>query len=119
MNMRESASFQWEKIANSLEEIIFPENGIAEINLQTRNICIANTADGLKAFAATCPHAGASLAESGELDSRGNITCCVHNYRFSLKHGRDPFNEYYLKIYPVKLEDDGVYVGLSKNTPKM
>ena len=112
MSMKPDTKYQWKKIANSIDEISFLENGIAEINLPARRICIANTTDGLRAFSATCPHAGASLAENGELDSRGNITCCVHNYRFNLKHGRDPFNEYFLKVFPVKLEDDGVYVGL-------
>ena len=110
--MKFDKQYQWEKIANSIEEITFLENGIAEITLPAKKICVASTPDGLKAFAATCPHAGASLVESGELDSRGNINCCVHNYRFSLKHGRDPFNEYFLKVYPVRLEDDGIYVGL-------
>ncbi|MEO6682865.1 MAG: Rieske 2Fe-2S domain-containing protein [Ginsengibacter sp.] len=110
--MKLEKQYQWVKIANDIDEISFLKNGIAEIHLPEKNICIADTSDGLRAFAATCPHAGASLAESGELDSRGNINCCVHNYRFSLKHGRDPFNEYFLKVFPVKVEHDGIYVGL-------
>lgn len=110
--MENNKRYQWEKIAHSIDEISFPENGIVEIDLPARKICIAKTPDGLKAFAATCPHAGASFAENGELDSRGNITCCVHNYRFNLNHGRDPFNEYFLKIFPVKVGADGIYVGL-------
>lgn len=110
--MENDNRYHWEKIANNIEEISFLENGIAEINLASKKICVANTPDGLKAFAATCPHAGASLAENGQLDSRGNINCCVHNYRFNLKHGRDPFNEYFLKTYPVRVEADGVYVGV-------
>ena len=110
--MEHSKSYQWEKIADSVGEITFLENGIVEIEVNSKRLCLAKTPEGLRAFAPTCPHAGASLAKNGELDSRGNITCCVHNYRFNLKHGRDPFNEYFLKIYPVRLETDGIYVGM-------
>lgn len=104
--------YNWIKIAENEEAISFGENGIAEFDVTVRKICIATTEKGKVAFAANCPHAGASLAVHGQLDSRGNIRCCVHNYRFNLSHGRDPFNEYFLRIFPVRIMSTGVYVGL-------
>jgi 3-phenylpropionate/trans-cinnamate dioxygenase ferredoxin subunit len=39
--------------------------------------------------------------------------CPLHRYRFSLANGRNTSGEgYFLKTYPVKEDDDGVWVGL-------
>ena len=51
----------------------------------------------------------------GFLDKNGNIVCPVHRYVFSLENGRDISGEgYYLKIYPVKINDEGVFIGFEE-----
>ena len=98
------------KIAENINEFDFPGNNLIEITAGDKSVCLVRTSSGLKACAAKCPHAGGKMAE-GKLDSKGNIVCCVHNYHFSLIHGRDSFNEgYYLKIYPVIINDEGVFL---------
>lgn len=98
------------KIAESIDAFIFPQNNLVEILADGKQICLIKTATGFKACAARCPHAGGKMAE-GKLDNKGNIVCCVHNYHFSLIHGRDAFNEgYFLKIYQVNVNEEGVFI---------
>ncbi len=60
-----------------------------------------------------CPHAGLPLEEG---DVRGSIiTCRFHGYTYNLKDGKNvdcPTQETPAKIFPVKLEDQKVYVQL-------
>lgn len=108
----EDGKYTWIKIANASDEFVFGENNLLRLSVNGRAICLAKTAEGIKAFSNKCPHAGAELSE-GKLDHRGNIVCCKHNYHFNLTHGRDALNEgYFLKIYPVEEREDGVYVGM-------
>lgn len=103
-------SIQWHKIAESLDVIAFNEKGIASVSVNEKIICVIKTEDGLQACTDRCPHAGASLSD-GFIDKNRNIVCCEHNYKFNLKTGRDAMNEgYFLKLYKIKIEDDGVFV---------
>jgi 3-phenylpropionate/trans-cinnamate dioxygenase ferredoxin subunit len=100
------------KIAKNIQEISFPQNNIAVVNVEGKSICIARTNKGLKACSSLCPHAGGDLSE-GFIDKRGNISCPVHGYRFSLKNGRDANNEgYFLKIYKVIEAEEGIFLKL-------
>ncbi|MGN6604353.1 MAG: Rieske (2Fe-2S) protein [Ginsengibacter sp.] len=100
------------KIAKNIQEISFPQNNIAVVNVEGKSLCIAKTNAGLKAFSSYCPHAGGDLSD-GFIDKRENIICPVHAYRFSLNNGRDANNEgYFLKIYKVIEADDGIFVKL-------
>ena len=102
----------WIKVADNIEEIPFRENRIASIKIEEKIICIAETSFGLKAFSSKCPHAGGSLSE-GFIDKKQNIICPVHGYRFSFNTGRDTNGEgYFLKIYPVKENDGGIFIKL-------
>jgi 3-phenylpropionate/trans-cinnamate dioxygenase ferredoxin subunit len=102
----------WIKIADHLNNISFPENNIAKIQVRNKSICLIKTSDGLKACSATCPHAGGDLSE-GFVDKIDNIICPIHNYRFSLNSGRDRDGEgYFLKIYRVKETEQGIFIKL-------
>lgn len=98
----------WIKIARNIEEINF-KNNIATIQINERSICIIKTLKGLKACSSECPHAGGDLS-SGFLDAKGNIICPVHNYRFNLNHGRDTNGEYFLKIFQIKENEEGIWL---------
>lgn len=98
------------KIANNLEELNFSEKEIARTMVDDKALCIVRQGDVLRACTDTCPHAGASLSE-GYVDSRGYIVCCVHNYKFSLEHGRDSMNEgYRLRTYDIFQTPEGIFV---------
>lgn len=102
----------WIKIANKTGEIIFNENNVARIAVEGKPICMIQTDGVLKACASKCPHAGGDLSD-GYLDKRGHIVCPVHGYRFNIISGRDTCGEgYFLKIYPVKITEDGIFVAL-------
>lgn len=102
----------WVKVAESLEEIPFGANGLAEILAGDKRVCIGRYKEAVFAFAAKCPHASGSFA-AGFIDPLGNVVCPLHRYKFCLKNGRNVSGEgYSLKHWPVEVREDGVYVGL-------
>jgi len=105
---------KWHKIADSPDEIQFNENHLAEIKVHEKKVCLIQTMNAIRACAAKCPHAGGDMVE-GFLDRETNIVCPVHRYIFNLNSGRDLNNEgYYLKIYPVEIKQDGVFLGMEE-----
>ena len=106
---------KWTKIADSITEIDFSSNHIAEVMAEDKKICVAKYQENIFAFAYKCPHAGGFFVE-GFVDALGNVVCPVHRYKYCLKNGRNVSGEgYYLKHWPVEIRDDGVYVGLDTN----
>lgn len=107
---------RWVKIAGSVAEISFAGNGIAVVTAGEKTICLARKNNVLYAFAEKCPHASGLLAE-GFIDALGNVVCPLHRYKFCLKNGRNVSGEgYYLKHWPVKEDENGVFVGLPPST---
>jgi 3-phenylpropionate/trans-cinnamate dioxygenase ferredoxin subunit len=104
--------YKWYKVAESKEELFAGGNGLVEITVGEKKICMALHQENLYACAAKCPHAGGRMAQ-GWLDAGGNIVCPLHRYRFDLKNGRNVSGEgYYLKTYVVELREEGVFVGV-------
>ncbi|MEO6540910.1 MAG: Rieske 2Fe-2S domain-containing protein, partial [Ferruginibacter sp.] len=90
-------------------------NGLAELELNGKKICVAFHHDHLFACTQKCPHAGGLLAD-GYMDAAGNIVCPVHRYKFELKTGRNTSGEgYYLKTFPIEVRNDGVFIKLDKS----
>lgn len=103
---------QWIKIAESVAEISFGTNQIAETKAGDKAICVARHEGQLFAFANKCPHASGHFKD-GWVDALGNVVCPLHRYKFCLKNGHNVTGEgYYLKHWPVEVRDDGVYVGM-------
>jgi 3-phenylpropionate/trans-cinnamate dioxygenase ferredoxin subunit len=103
---------RWVKVAESIEGLSFPANNIAEVTVDGKLICLARFNNGLFAFAPKCPHASGRFVD-GYLDVLGNVVCPIHRYKFCLKNGRNVTGEgYYLKHWPVKVVEEGVFVGL-------
>ncbi len=102
----------WVKVAESLEEIPFGANQLAEVTADDKRLCMGKYKDDLFAFAAKCPHASGFFV-NGFIDALGNVVCPLHRYKFCMKNGRNVSGEgYYLKHWPVEVREDGVYVGL-------
>jgi nitrite reductase/ring-hydroxylating ferredoxin subunit len=112
------------KIAEHPNELNFATNGLAEVVVNGKKICVGQVgtmsgnleADRLSvrlfACAAACPHAGARMA-NGQIDALGNIICPLHRYKFSLVNGRNVSGEgYHLKTWKVEWREDGVWVEL-------
>ena len=101
----------WVKIAESVNEIPFGSNNLAQVTAADKQVCIGKYKDELFAFSAKCPHASGLFAE-GFIDALGNVVCPLHRYKFCMKNGRNVSGEgYYLKHWPVEVRGDGIYVG--------
>lgn len=104
--------YDWIKIAEHVNEIDFGANQLAVAEANGKKICIGKHADDYFAFAYKCPHAGGILAD-GYIDATGNVVCPLHRYKFNMKNGRNVTGEgYYLKTWPVEINEDGVFVGM-------
>lgn len=107
--------FNWHKIADNADEIIFQENKLTELTVGGKTICLVKKEDEIFACAPKCPHAGGHLAD-GYIDVQGNIVCPLHRYRFNPETGRNISGEgYFLKTYKVELREDGLYIGFEKS----
>lgn len=102
----------WIKVAPTVAEIPFGTNGLAEIAVAGKVLCLVKHKDRLFAIAHKCPHASGRFAD-GFVDALGNVVCPVHRYKFCLQNGRNVSGEgYYLKHWPTEVRKDGIYVAL-------
>ncbi|MEO5995832.1 MAG: Rieske 2Fe-2S domain-containing protein [Chitinophagaceae bacterium] len=106
--------YTWYKIAGGQEEIHFQMNNMAVMEVNGKTISLARHQDELFAFAHKCPHAGSILAE-GSIDSKGNVVCPMHGYRFNVINGRNVTGEgYTLMHWPVERRENGIFVGMEE-----
>lgn len=110
--MLSTSNQSWYKIAESIAEIRFAANGLAEIEVNGKKICIGKHQNQLFACTQKCPHAGGMLAD-GCIDAVGNLVCPLHRYKFNPGNGRNISGEgYFLKTFNIEEREDGVYVNL-------
>lgn len=103
----------WFKIAESLAEINFSVNGLAEVEVNEKKLCIGIHNNQIFACTQKCPHAGGILA-NGYLDAIGNLVCPLHRYKFNTKNGRNISGEgFFLKTFRIEEREDGIYICLS------
>ncbi len=109
-----SDQLRWVKIAGTVAELPIGANNLAEIIVKGKKVCIGNWGGELFAFIPSCPHAGGPFSK-GFIDVLGNVVCPLHRYKFCLKNGRNVSGEgYYLKRWPVKVNEEGVFIGFDK-----
>ena len=86
------------------------DQGLLEIEVAGKQICLSRHQNILGACTAKCPHAGAKMS-AGYIDVLGNIVCPLHRYKFSLKNGRNVSGEgYFLKTFAIEERKEGVFV---------
>ena len=108
------ADHTWIKVAESSLELPWQDNAMCVVEAGGKKITLAQKGEQVFAFAHKCPHAGGIMA-NGTIDAMGNVVCPLHRYRFSMQNGRNTSGEgYFLKTYPVKMEETGVYIGFKK-----
>lgn len=97
------------------------------VEVEGREIVLANERGTLYAFDSRCPHMGAAL-EDATIDAQGVLQCPRHRSRFRLATGEvvewAPWPpvvgavlgaikaEHVLAVYPVQVEDGQVSIGL-------
>lgn len=113
--METNKKYQWYKVAEDIVEIKFSANGMGEIVVGNKIICIALHKNEVTACSQKCPHAGGILSE-GFIDPLGNIVCPLHRYKFSPQTGRNTSGEgFFLKTFPVEIRKEGVFIGIEEN----
>jgi len=110
-----SKKYEWHKVAAGVAELKWSPGEISEVEADGKKICVARWNDQWFGFSNTCPHAGAPMTDAF-VSGQCQVVCPVHHLKFNLKNGgRDVNGEgYTLKIYPVEIREDGIYVGLEE-----
>ena len=86
------------------------------IRIQNRQIILAITPQGPKAFQNQCPHQGYPLLK-GKISENCQLTCPWHNWKFDLETGECLTGGDELPIYPIEIHDDQIWVNLSPLDP--
>lgn len=104
----------WVKIFSStgeLEQALVP-NRPRQLQVRGLRICLVLREGRLHAVEDSCPHNGESLSK-GNVNFLGEVVCPWHGQRFNLKTGREcSESSRDLIVYPVRQDDDGIFVGL-------
>ena len=104
----------WVKLFHSLSEA---KDRLAEsrpqlLEVSNVRICLVLRGDQLFAVSNKCTHNGESLSK-GKVNFANEIVCPWHGYQFNLKTGREyQQRSSDLETFPIKIETDGVYIGL-------
>lgn len=90
------------------------EEEVMAVFIGDEEICIYNVEGTFYATHGICTHENVGLADGFVEGDR--IECPLHSACFEIKTGRavNAPAEVDLKIYPVKVEDDTIYVGIQK-----
>ena len=86
----------------------FPEGEGRVVRVDGRKVAVFRIKGQLLAVQDTCPHMASSFVESGRLHGK-RVTCGWHGWSFDLVSGKGDRSKD-LRIYPVEVEDDAVYV---------
>ncbi|GFO67690.1 (2Fe-2S) ferredoxin [Geomonas limicola] len=96
------------EFAAKLSEV--PDWGKKLVKVAGQDVLLVKTKGAVYACEPECPHQYAPLS-GALLKEAGKITCQRHGYKFDLKTGAcDPFPEYSLKVYPVEVRGEDIYV---------
>jgi nitrite reductase (NADH) small subunit len=112
----ENANIYWFKAA---KVSAFPENGGACVKYNDQQIAVFNFTRRNEWYACQnmCPHKRQMVLSRGMIGSHTlepKVACPFHKKTFSLKTGEClNAEEEQIKIYPVKVEDGYVYIGIS------
>src|SRR3954467_12925360 len=107
----------WFKAAHAND---FPENGGACVKYKDLQVAVFNFSRRNEWYACQnmCPHKMQMALSRGMIGSHDNepkVACPFHKKTFSLKSGAClNAEEHSIKVYPVKVEDGFVYIGINQ-----
>ncbi|MCC9167648.1 Rieske (2Fe-2S) protein [Pontibacter harenae] len=105
-------SYTWHKIFSSEEEAKaqVPQRQLKQLVIDGHSICFAHTFAGFFAVQDACPHLGHSLSKGNYLNE---VICPWHSYRYNLDNGKEcDWRTRNAISYPLKIETEGLYVGI-------
>ncbi|MEX1188130.1 MAG: Rieske 2Fe-2S domain-containing protein [Bacteroidia bacterium] len=106
----------WFLLFSSEEKAIenLPLNKVVAIEVDSKELCIARHDTGYFVTNSKCPHQGLPLNKGGFCE-KGNIICPFHRYEWDMRTGRESrMQENNMEVYPVKLDEKGLWVGIEK-----
>ena len=89
------------------------KRAVKMVRVAGKQIAFFNTATGIKACDNRCPHEGYPLSE-GSLSQDCTLTCNWHNWKFNLDSGANLFGGDRLRIYPVEVRRQEVWVDITE-----
>ncbi len=85
--------------------------GRAVVRIDSRQIAVFRTEEGLFACNNRCPHQGFPLCE-GTIDGDKVLTCNWHNWKFDLFTGTNVLGGDHLRVYPIEERNGDVWVNV-------
>ena len=105
---------EWVKIFSSVNDMekALPPKLPRLLVVRGIRVCMVMQEGNLYAVEDTCTHNGESLSK-GVINFSNEVVCPWHGHRFNLKTGREcEERSRDLVTYPVKIEPEGVFIGL-------
>lgn len=96
--------------ARSLSEL--KQSKALKVRIAGKQIALFHTPQGVRACDNNCPHEGYPLSE-GSLSEDCTLTCNWHNWKFNLNTGDNLYGGDLLRIYPVELRGDEIWVDIT------
>jgi nitrite reductase/ring-hydroxylating ferredoxin subunit len=91
---------------------------IKKIKAGGKSICVVGYEGDIFAVSARCPHAGGDLSLGWCKNQK--LICPVHRYSYDLHTGKGSAGQNdFIYTFPVKIELNGVYVGISSFWDKL
>ena len=116
--MRFEEAIRWVKISNDEQSFLnrVPEQKIYRMTIGKQDVCFTKYGDELFAFENKCPHQFVALTNASCTPDK-MVVCPWHRFAFSLENGRG--GGLYLPIFPIKRENNSVYIGFKKMVFKL
>jgi len=103
----------WHKVLDDKKEL--GKNRVMTVIAGHKDLCLSNWKGKLTALDNKCPHQGGPLGE-GSIEN-GKIRCPWHGWDFCPHGGSSGDFDDGLETFPIKIENDTVYVGLEMEPP--
>ncbi len=110
LNQSDSGQANWQ-LAMPLAEL--DSEAAKMVRVAGKQIALFNTAGGVRACDNRCPHEGYPLSEAS-LSQDCILTCNWHNWKFSLDSGENLFGGDRLRIYPVDIRGNDIWVDVGE-----
>ena len=104
--MAGNASLIWHKVITGDE---LPEGRVMTVAVENQSFCVTHYDGQYGVLDNRCPHQGGPLGE-GSIEN-GLLRCPWHGWDYCPLTGKAPGFDDGVKIFPVEVRDDGVYVG--------
>ncbi len=119
--MTQAEALAWHRVAG-LDEV--PEGRVKTVTAGVHSMALTHVDGEYTAMDNRCPHQGGPLGEGSiEIGESGQcwLRCPWHGWDFDPKTGLPPggHEDSGQRLFPVEVRDDGVYVGLEPDPPRV